>query len=260
MATTLLTTATKSVVGHDSPVTRAIQDLPNAYTNVSSTERWASLGLGGVLTALGLRGVLPTPLALAASGYMFYRAATGNCIAYQAVGFSTSDTTAEQTAVAATHGSRVDVSIIVMKPAAEAYDFWRDFENLPRFMTHLLEVNTSVGGRSQWIAQGPFGLRVEWEAEIVNEKPGEVIAWRSLPGADVDNAGSVHFRELPQGRGTEVKVSLKYDPPAGQVGSLVAKLVGKSPDAQIRADLRHFKQILETGETATVDGQAHGER
>jgi uncharacterized membrane protein len=103
-------------------------------------------------------------------------------------------------------------------------------------------------------------MKVEWDAEIVTDKPNEVIAWRSLDGSDVDTAGSVHFRELPGGRGTEVRVELKYDPPAGKLGTAVAKLFGLSPEAQIRADLRRFKQILEAGEVPSTAGQPHGRR
>lgn len=256
MPTTVLSTAAKSALGGDSTAGRAIQSLPTIPTNLSSAERWGSLAVGGLLVAVGLEGRGLTRLAAVAGGYLLYRAAAGYCPTYHALGVSTGESTADQTAVTAGHGSRVDAAIIVMKPANEVYDFWRDFENLPRFMTHLLDVNTSVGGQSHWVARGPFGLRVEWEAQIVTDRRGEVIAWKSLPGADVDCAGSVHFRQLPHDRGTEVRVSLKYDPPAGQVGSLVAKLVGKDPQRQVNEDLRRFKQILEAGETTDVRGRA----
>ena len=103
-------------------------------------------------------------------------------------------------------------------------------------------------------------MRFEWDAKIVTDTPGRVIAWKSLDGADVDTAGSVHFTELPHGRGTEVRVELKYDPPAGKLGTALARLIGNSPEAQIRADMRRFKQILETGEIPTTTGQPHGNR
>jgi uncharacterized membrane protein len=260
MATTLLAAAAKSAAGPNSSVARAVNALPQIRTNLSSAERWVSLAAGGALTALGFTGRGPTLLSSLLGGYLIYRAATGNCVGYQLLGVSTSDSTAEQTAIAAGHGTRVDHAVTVMKPAAEVYRFWRDFENLPRFMTHLEDVDTTTGGKSHWVAKGPLGMKVEWDAEIVTDKPNEVIAWRSLDGSDVDTAGSVHFRELPGGRGTEVRVELKYDPPAGKLGTAAAKLFGTSPEAQIRADLRRFKQILEAGEVPSTAGQPHGRR
>jgi len=258
MATTLLAAATKSAAGHGSAVARAVNALPQIRTNVSSTERWLALAGGGALSVLGFDGRGPSLLSSLAGGYLLYRAATGNCPVYQALGVSTSDSTAENTAVAAGHGSRVDHAVTVLKPAAEVYRFWRDFENLPRFMTHLIDVDTTTDGRSHWIARGPFGLQMEWNAEIVTDRPNEVISWRSLDGSDVDTAGAVPFKEVPFGRGTEVRVELKYDPPAGKLGTALAKLVGKSPEQQIRADMRRFKQILEAGEIPSVQGQPRG--
>jgi uncharacterized membrane protein len=259
MASTVLSTAAKSAAGRDSRVGRAVNSLPWIPTNVSSTERWLSLGAGALMTAVGLRGHGATRLAALAGGYLLYRAATGYCPGYHALGVSMSDATADQSVIAAGHGSRVDESVVVNKPVTEVYDFWRDFENLPRFMTHLLDVNASVGGRSHWVARGPFGMEVEWEAEIITERRPEVIAWRSLPGADVDNTGSVHFRELPNGD-TEVRVSLKYDPPGGKVGSVLSRLVGKNPQAQVRADLQRFKEIMESAPSGPVVVQHQGAR
>jgi uncharacterized membrane protein len=260
MAATLLATAVKSAAGSESGIARAVNKLPQARTNVSSNERWLSLVAGGTIAGLCLTGRTPPLLSAILGTGLVYRAVTGNCACYQALGVSTADSTAENTAVAAGHGTRVEHAVIVNKPAAEVYRFWRDLENLPRFMTHLIDVDTTTDHRSRWIAKGPFGLRVEWEAEIVTDAPNRVIAWRSLDGADVDTAGSVHFTELPQERGTEVRVELKYDPPAGKLGTAIAKLVGTAPEAQIRADMRRFKQIMEAGEIPTTQGQPHGRR
>lgn len=260
MATTVLATAAKSIAGPGSGVARAVNALPHIRTNVSANERWLSLAAGGALSILAFTGRGPTLLSTLAGGYLLYRAATGNCPMYQVLGVSTSDSTADQTAVTAGHGSRVDHAITVMKPVGEVYRFWRDLENLPRFMAHLADVDTTTDGKSHWIARGPLGLKVEWDAEIVTDKPNEVISWRSLDGSDVDTAGSVHFRELPHGRGTEVRVELKYDPPGGKVGTFLAKLFGKAPDQEIRADLRRFKELLEAGEIPSTKGQPHGQR
>lgn len=252
MATTLLATAAKSAAGTDSTVARVVNKLPQVRTNVSSNERWLSLAAGGTLAVLGLTGRTPTlPSVLVGAG-LIYRGATGNCALYQALGVSTSDSTKPLTAIAGGHGTKVEHAILVNRPAAQVYRFWRDFENLPTFMTHLIDVNTSTDGTSHWVARGPLGITVEWEAEIVTDRPNEAIAWRSLDGADVDTAGSVHFTELPYGRGTEVRVSLKYDPPGGKLGTAVAKLIGQSPQAQIEADMRRFKQVMETGSVPTA--------
>jgi uncharacterized membrane protein len=248
------------MAGRDSGVARAVDALPHLRTNLSSTERWLSLAGGGALSALGFDCRGPSLLSTLAGGYLIYRAATGHCFLYQALGVSTSESTAEQTAVTAGHGERVEHAVTVLKPARLVYEFWRDFENLPRFMTHLLDVDTTSNGRSHWVARGPLGLRVEWDAEIIVDIPGEAIGWKSLDGSDVDTAGSVRFRELPGGRGTEVRVNLKYDPPAGKVGIAVAKLFGESPAQQIRADLRRFKQIVEAGEIPSTEGQPRGRR
>ncbi|MBA4062683.1 MAG: cyclase [Isosphaera sp.] len=260
MAATLLSVAAKSAAGRDSAVARAVDALPQVRTNLSSPERWVSLAAGGALFGLGFDGRGPGLLSCLAGTYLLYRAATGNCLAYQALGFSTSDATAPASVIAAEHGTRVEHVVTVMKPADQVYRFWRDFENLPRFMTHLVDVDTTTDGRSRWVAKGPLGLQVEWEAELLTDTPNRVIAWKSVDGSDVDTAGSVRFTDLPHGQGTEVRVELKYDPPGGKVGSAVARLFGENPDRQVREDLRRFKQILETGETPTTEGQPHGRR
>jgi uncharacterized membrane protein len=125
-------------------------------------------------------------------------------------------------------------------------------------MKHLESVKVTGGDRSHWVAKGPAGTSVEWDAEVYNEKENELIAWRSLEGSQVDNAGSVHFESAAGGRGTIVRVVLKYDPPAGKLGAVVARLFGESPAQQIDEDLRRFKQLMETGETATTEGQPSG--
>ncbi len=247
MPTTLLTAAAKSATAPGSTARRVIDAVPHVPTNVSSTERWISLALGGALSACGFDGRGPSVLSTLAGGYLLYRAATGHCPGYQALGVSMSESTSANTAVTAGHGVRVECAVIVNKPAAECYRLWRDFEFLPKFMSHLVDVDTTTDGRSHWVAKGPLGLRVEWDAEIVADEPGKVISWRSLEGSDVATAGSVHFREFPTGSGTEVRVNLKYDPPAGKLGAAAARLFGEDPDRQVREDLGRFKQLMETG-------------
>lgn len=152
----------------------------------------------------------------------------------------------------------VKKAVTVNRPAAELYQYWHDFENLPRFMQHLVSVQVDGEKRSHWTAQAPAGATVEWDAEIVADRPDELIAWRSLAGAAVDNAGEVRFAPAPGGRGTEVRVELQYDPPGGALGATVAKLFGEEPAQQVADDLRHFKQVLETGEITQSEASAKG--
>jgi uncharacterized membrane protein len=149
-------------------------------------------------------------------------------------------------------------AITVNRPLEETYRFWRDFQNLPRFMRHLESVQVTGDGHSHWRAKAPAGKTVEWDAVIVDDQPNRRIAWRSLPGADVENAGDVRFEPAPGGRGTEVHVELRYDPPAGALGALVAKLFGEEPAQQVQDDLRRFKQVLETGMVAESEATLHG--
>jgi uncharacterized membrane protein len=164
----------------------------------------------------------------------------------------------------------------------ELYRFWRDLQNLPRFMKHLESVTpeqmmrqtaadqASVGAasqpagqptgdaRSHWVAKAPAGTTVEWDAEITEDRPNELIAWRSLDGADVDSAGTVRFEEAPGGRGTVVKLEMHYHPPAGALGAGIAKLFGEDPEWQVKEGLRRFKQLMEIGEVITTEGQPAG--
>jgi uncharacterized membrane protein len=156
------------------------------------------------------------------------------------------------------NGVRVKQAVTVQKTPAEAYGFFRNLENLPRFMSHLDSVvEHKETGRSRWRAVGPLGSTIEWEAEVVEDRPGELIAWRSLPGADVPNRGRVSFRPAPGDAGTEITVELGYDPPIGAVGATLAKLFGREPGQEVSADLRQLKQVLETGEVLHSDASIH---
>ncbi|MFG1869816.1 SRPBCC family protein [Micromonospora arborensis] len=153
---------------------------------------------------------------------------------------------------------RMEIGVTVNRSPAEAYRFWRDVENLPRFMAHLESVRADDLRRSHWIARAPAGHRVEWDAEIIDDQPNKAITWRSLPGTRVPNAGRVRFVPAPGDRGTEVRVELRYAPPAGALGRAVAKLFGEEPEQQVRDDLRRFKQVLETGEVVRSEGSPNG--
>jgi uncharacterized membrane protein len=149
-------------------------------------------------------------------------------------------------------------SITIKRAPEEVYRFWHDFQNLPRFMRHLESVQVIDERRSHWKARGPAGKTVEWDAEIVDDRPNELIAWRSLEGADVSNSGSVRFVKAPGGRGTEVHVQLNYNPPGGAIGAKLAKLLGHEPGQQVGIDLLHLKQLMETGEIVLSDGGLDG--
>jgi uncharacterized membrane protein len=143
-------------------------------------------------------------------------------------------------------------SVTIDRPRAELFVFWRDFANLPRFMHNIQSVTVIDTRRSHWVVEAPAGKTVEWDAEIIDEEPGALIAWRSLEGASVRNSGRVEFRDSPDGRGTVVTVTIVYDPPGGTLGKLIAKLFQKEPKVQARQDLRRFKQLMETGEISTA--------
>jgi uncharacterized membrane protein len=155
-------------------------------------------------------------------------------------------------------GIHAKASCIVNLAPEETYSFWRNFENLPRFMKHLESVEDLGDGRSHWTAKGPGGMAVEWDATIIADVPGEVITWRSLEGSDVDHAGAVRFERAPGNRGTIVKVNIQYNPPAGVIGAAVAKLFGEEPEQQLDDDLRRFKQVLEVGEVVVSDATLLG--
>jgi uncharacterized membrane protein len=155
---------------------------------------------------------------------------------------------------------RVTKAITINRPADEVYAFWRDFENLPRFMYHLEMVETIDGKRSHWTAKAPGGSSVEWDAEITEDRPNEAIAWRSIgTDDDVRNSGSVRFVKAPGDRGTEIIVTTEYDPPGGKVGAVFAKLFGEEPSQQIGQDLRRCKQVMEIGEVVRSEGSPEGQ-
>nr|WP_236646743.1 SRPBCC family protein [Micromonospora acroterricola] len=156
------------------------------------------------------------------------------------------------------NANRVHGSVTINRSAADAYRFWHDFENLPRFMSHLQSVQTTGDRRSRWTAKAPAGRSVTWHAEIVDDRPGELITWRSTGGARVPNSGSVRFVPSTGGRGTEVRVEIGYRVPGGMFGARVAKLFGEDPQQQVSDDLRRFKQMIETGEITRSDGSPDG--
>ncbi len=225
--------------------------------NVGEGERVATGLGGGLLTLAGLRkGGLSGTLIAAAGSYTAFRAATGYCPTYDALKIDTNIEGGNANAtVHASKAVKIKRSATIDRPREQLFQFWRNFENLPLFMEHLESVSVTSPTRSHWVAKAPLGRLVEWDAEIYTEKENELISWRSLEGAQVNNAGSVRFLDAPGGRGTEVHIEIDYEPPAGILGVAIAKLTGEEPTEQVGEDLRHLKMVLEAGEIITTKGQ-----
>jgi uncharacterized membrane protein len=154
----------------------------------------------------------------------------------------------------------VEQSFTIMRPVEDVFEFWRNFENFPRFMQHLRSVRNTGERRSHWEAYAPMGTTVSWDAEITDERPNAYLVWQSLPDAAIPNRGSVEFQTSHQGTATVISVAIDYHPPAGRLGSVVAKMFGEEPETQVREDLRRLKQLLEAGEIPTTEGQPSGRR
>ena len=222
--------------------------------NVGQTERIASAVAGGLLAAVALRRKGALGVAAAAMGAeLLYRAVTGYCPIYGALGVDTAPKRGERNPEASVpygRGVRVEEAISVAHPAEDLYRFWRRLDTLPQFMQHVEEVTVLTDDRSRWRVRAPIGSRVSWEAEIINDVPGQLIGWRSLPGSAIHHAGSVHFDE--RDGLTEVRVVLEYAPPARYIGASVARILGEEPHKQIAEDLRRFKGIVDRGEHASL--------
>src|SRR5262249_35459180 len=181
-------------------------------------------------------------------GLLMYRGFTGHCPAYHAMEINTASQDPER-------GITLEATITVNKPAAEVYRFLRQVQNHPRFMRHLESAVSTGEKRTHWAARGPVHIPLAWDAELVEERDNALLTWRSLPGADVDNSATVRLRELPNGRGTEVRLRLAYAPPGGVAGLALAKLFKTLTVRELREALRHFKHIIEAGEIPTTASQ-----
>jgi uncharacterized membrane protein len=210
-------------------------------------ERWATVLAGSGLLWYGLRRRSLPGLGMAAlGGALLQRGAKGTRIS-RALGLE------------AAEPLHITEAVQVSATPEQVYRFWRDLQNLPRFMRHLESVTPQPDGRiSRWVARLSGAPEMSWDAEVVEDTPGQVMAWRSLPGADVENAGTVRFVELPHGRGTGVRVDILYRPPAGALGRPFARLLTPVVRQQIREDVRRFKSVIEAGEAPTTEGQPSG--
>lgn len=228
-------------------------------SNVGRYERMASLASGALLLTSAGRFARGTTFARAAGAGLLARGLTGYCPVKAATGTVSKavsgasagnrdtlrfDDNPTREALSGSGGVRVEERAIINRPAREVYDFWRRLTTLPIFMPHLVSVVPLDDRRSRWTVKGPLGNQVSWEAEIINDAPGERIAWQTVGDADVFSAGSVHFEPRGEGR-CEVRVRLQYSPPAGRAGAWVASLLGKDAVAQIRDDLSRLKGHLE---------------
>lgn len=217
------------------------EQVPGRPKNVGHGERVGSVLAGSALLGFGLVRRSPAGLGLAAAGgMMLYRGLSGSCMLYRALGVNRAAPVDEQTG---NLGVKIEREMQFDEPPEKIYTFWRNLPNLPTIMPHLESVEVLSERRSRWRAKGPAGTTFEWEAEIINDKPNELLAWQTLPGARVAHAGSVRF-EPRAGGGSIVRVSLQYDPPGGDLAHLVARLFGVDPGKRIEADLARLKEAL----------------
>lgn len=217
--------------------------------SVGDLENWLALGTGAFLLVAGASRRSVTGAALTVCSLpLIYRGVVGHWPA-------SLDGHAQPSQLKQALGDdriKVRESVRLERPLREVFRYWRNLANLPRFMAHLSSVSENDTGTSHWVAAGPAGLAVEWNARIVNEVEDKVIAWQSLPDSDIVTAGSVNFQTIRGGRETQVDVNLQYAPPAGKPGAALAALFGKAPSQTVREDLRRFKQLLEAGEVPRV--------
>lgn len=239
----------------------AMLDGANNITNVGPTGRILSVLGGAALAYYGWsRKETPLGKGLTTAGtYLLFRGASGFCVANEALNINN--------APAEEEGFEVSSSVTILKPREEVYRFWRQLENLPRFMQYLEEVKETGPGRSHWVAKIPKNIiykeklgTIEWDAQIEQEEENSRIVWRSLPGSEVDNSGEVRFTDAPSNRGTEVQAIISYRPPAGVAGKLVAKLLNPAFKELVKQDVRRFKRLMEAGEIPTIIGQPSGRK
>lgn len=207
---------------------------------------------GAALVALAARERSWRTLGIAAAGApLIYRGATGRWPVPEAISQRASDAVAPVP---------IETAVTIGRPAGELYSFWRQLENLPRFMKNIDSVTRIDERRSHWVGKSPLGLKLEWDAEILEEREGQLLSWCSLPGSEVQNAGTVFFDPATGGRGTVVRASLDYQVPGHLLGQAVGKMLSGTTQQQVKEDLKRFKELMETGEIATTNGQSHGTR
>ena len=221
-----------------------------AQPNVGTIERWGSIVGGSGLLVYALRNRALRLPALLLGGGLLWRGVARHSRPYEVLGGTTPPP--------AKTGNKVEKAVTINRPPEEVYRFWRQLENLPRFMSHLESVRTEENGQSHWKARVPGNFPVEWTAHIVEDQPNELITWETEPGSTVQQYGMVRFKPAPGGQGTEFKVKLRYSPPGGVIGEAIGQLFNGVTAQQIKEDIRRCKSILETGEAPTIEGQPAG--
>jgi uncharacterized membrane protein len=232
---------------HDNPLEGVLGPV-----NVGETERYGSIIGGAALVVAGLsRRSFPGLLLAALGGLFITRGVGGHCKLYDSMGVST-NTSGHRPSDHSGH--RIEKSILIARPPEDLFRFWRNLENLPEFMENIESIRVLDDRRSHWTVKGPAGHSVEWDAEIVNEHPGEMISWQTLPGAEVQSAGTVRFNRTDDPNSTLLRVVLEFRPPGGQLGTMVSRILGRNPTAQLADDLNRLKQIIESHDIPTVRG------
>ncbi|HYK77047.1 MAG TPA: SRPBCC family protein [Daejeonella sp.] len=235
----------KSTIPEALPATQTY--LP---VNINWPERIASIGAGVRLVSHGIKNMVAHPfrntLLTATGGYLIYRGITGNCPIYNFI--------AKRITQKSASNIHINTTLMVNRPRWEVYNFWRELENLPLFMSHLVSIDKIDEKHSHWEAKLPGKvLQVGWDAAIVNDDPGNVIAWKSVAGSDINNSGKVEFSDSPDGHGTIIRTTISYMPPAGMVGNKVAKLLSPMFENMIRDDIRNFKRYIENRKNTLAD-------
>jgi uncharacterized membrane protein len=240
-----------------------LHDPPQRSTiNSSVDERTVSLvgGVGLITLALWRRGSLSLPALLTGAG-LIYQSITGNHLLNHILNRNSAvKSNPAQVSVPHQQGVHVSCAVTINQPVQDLYYFWRDPTNLPQVMTYVHSVQPIGENRTHWTLKLPGRGTVEFDSEVFTDTPNEVISWRSLPGSELENAGSVRFRSAPAGRGTEVHLTVEFVPPGGLLGQAALKLFGDVPNQYVAQYLRDFKQMMETGEKATTEGQTSGRK
>lgn len=242
----------ESVTRSDSLIVNPQTGSRSHPPNVGMGERMGSLFVGAGLVLSGLSRRSPGGLVASVAGAaLIGRGWTGYCRMYDYLGLNSAVPRHAGTGVRAQHGRKVTHTLQVNRDRQELYQYWRRLEHLPEIFQHLKSVEAIDERRSLWTAYAPGGRELSWEAQIITDTPGEIIAWESLEGSEVDTAGSVRFSTSENGKGTDLRISLKYDPPGGLIVDRIAHLLRHGLGDLLEEDLRLFKQKMETGETAT---------